>query len=182
MGDDLREAVQRAFEQVTGSGALVLAALGLAALGGAGYVVYRSRRRRWAAGHPYTLLAAGERRGVVRAYERLMRDLRRHVAPREAGETAGGYFARLAERFPHLRDELAKVHALVDEAAYRPVPLDASRAEAIQERLRSAARRIEGSDGAEGGSRTHTPLAGQRILSPPRLPFRHLGPLRTPQL
>ena len=29
--------------------------------------------------------------------------------------------------------------------------------------------------GAEGGTRTHTPFAGKRILSPPRLPFRHLG-------
>ena len=28
---------------------------------------------------------------------------------------------------------------------------------------------------AEGGTRTHTSLAGKRILSPPRLPFRHLG-------
>ena len=27
---------------------------------------------------------------------------------------------------------------------------------------------------AEGGTRTHTPK-GKRILSPPRLPFRHLG-------
>ena len=30
-------------------------------------------------------------------------------------------------------------------------------------------------NGAEGGTRTHTPFAGKRILSPPRLPFRHLG-------
>ena len=28
---------------------------------------------------------------------------------------------------------------------------------------------------AEGGTRTHTPFTGKRILSPPRLPFRHLG-------
>jgi hypothetical protein len=28
---------------------------------------------------------------------------------------------------------------------------------------------------AEGGARTHKPLARQRILSPPRLPFRHPG-------
>ena len=29
--------------------------------------------------------------------------------------------------------------------------------------------------GAQGGIRTHTPDKGKRILSPPRLPFRHLG-------
>ena len=29
--------------------------------------------------------------------------------------------------------------------------------------------------GAEGETRTRTPISGQRILSPRRLPFRHLG-------
>ena len=39
---------------------------------------------------------------------------------------------------------------------------------------RSAARLARAANGP-GGSRTHTSLAGQRILSPLRLPFRH-GP------
>jgi hypothetical protein len=29
---------------------------------------------------------------------------------------------------------------------------------------------------ADGGTRTRTTLSGQRILSPLRLPFRHIGP------
>ena len=32
--------------------------------------------------------------------------------------------------------------------------------------------------GAQGGNRTHTPKPGERILSPPRLPFRHLGTVK----
>jgi hypothetical protein len=31
---------------------------------------------------------------------------------------------------------------------------------------------------ARGGSRTRTAAVGQRILSPPRLPFRHPGPAK----
>ena len=123
-----------------GSGVVVLAVLAAAALAGGGYDAYRSRRRRRTGWPSYTLLAATERRQVVAAYGRLMRHLRRHVPPREAGETAGGYFARLAERFPYLREELAQVHALVSEAAYRPVPLDGSRADAIRERLLATGR------------------------------------------
>ncbi len=142
LGDDLRQVVRQVVERAVGSGALGVAALAAAAVAGAGYAAYRSRRRRWMARPPYTLLAATERRQVVLAYGRLMRHSRRHVAPREASETAGGYFARLAERFPHLREELVQVHALVSEAAYRPVPLDGARAEAMRERLLAAGRRI----------------------------------------
>lgn len=72
-----------------------------------------------------------------------MQKLRHHVPPREVGETAGGYFARLSERFPYLREELGQVHALVCEAAYRPVPLDGPRAGAIRERLRDTGKRID---------------------------------------
>ena len=72
-----------------------------------------------------------------------MRKLRHHVPPQEIGETAGGYFARLSERFPYLHEELGQVHALVCEAAYRPVPLHGSQADAIRTRLRTVARRLD---------------------------------------
>ena len=142
LGDELRQVARQAVELAVGSGGMVLAALAVATVVGAGYAAYRYRRRRRVGWPRYTLLAGTERRQVVLAYGRLMRQLRRDVAPREAGETAGRYFARLAERFPGLREELAQVHALVNEAAYRPVPLDGSRADAIRERLRATGRRL----------------------------------------
>ena len=142
LGEDLRQVVILAIERVVGSGTLVLAAVAAAAVAGAGYAAYRWRRRTRTGWPPYTLLGATERREVVLAYGRLMRKLRHHVPPQEIGETAGGYFARLSERFPSLHEELGQVHALVCEAAYRPVPLDGSRAAAIQERLRDTGKRI----------------------------------------
>jgi hypothetical protein len=36
-------------------------------------------------------------------------------------------------------------------------------------------RKIPFPEGADGGIRTHTPLSRERILSPLRLPFRHIG-------
>jgi hypothetical protein len=33
-------------------------------------------------------------------------------------------------------------------------------------------------EGADDGIRTHTPLSRERILSPLRLPFRHIGAMR----
>jgi hypothetical protein len=36
-------------------------------------------------------------------------------------------------------------------------------------------RGAEKNDGTDGGTRTRTTLSGQRILSPLRLPFRHIG-------
>src|SRR6266852_4782696 len=45
--------------------------------------------------------------------------------------------------------------------------------------LRAAVRMDRGTtrsrQDAEGGGRTHTPLAGNRLLRPARLPFRHFG-------
>jgi hypothetical protein len=35
--------------------------------------------------------------------------------------------------------------------------------------------KIIGFDGADDGIRTHTPRSRERILSPLRLPFRHIG-------
>ncbi len=38
-----------------------------------------------------------------------------------------------------------------------------------------SSRPLPNRSGAEEGTRTLTPISGQRILSPQRLPFRHLG-------
>ena len=158
LGDDLRQVARQAVDWAVGSGALVPAALAVAAVG-ARYAAYRSRRRRRAGRPRYTLLAATERRQVVLAYGRLMRHLSHDVAPREAGDTASGYFARLAERFPSLKEDVAQVHALVNEAADRPVPPDGSRADAILERLRATGRRLATQAGEGGGPSRAAPRA-----------------------
>ncbi|MDA0799132.1 MAG: transglutaminase-like domain-containing protein [Chloroflexi bacterium] len=126
VGDQVRDAVKIAIEQSLSFGARVI---GPAAVGVA--VVAIVLAVRWLLGRrrprvPYSLLEAGGRRDLIRAYERLMKQVSKYVPPRSTDETVDQYFARVSREFPSVGEELVWLRDKLNEVAYRPTEPNAA--------------------------------------------------------
>jgi transglutaminase-like putative cysteine protease len=120
VGDQVREAVMAAIKEAVSFGAKVIGpvAAGVVVVGLILAVRWFLGRRRQVL--PYSLLETGGRRELVRAYERLMKQVSKTVSPRSEDETVDQYFARVAREFPSVWEELVWLRDKLNEAAYRP--------------------------------------------------------------
>ena len=149
VGGQVREATREAIEDTASLAGKLLrpAGIALVVVALAWLTRWIIRRRRHGASD-YSLLMGDGRREVVRAYARLMRDVRGKVDPRLPHETSNEYFARLAQSFPHMWEQRGWLRSKLNEAAYRPTTqIGASTAE-TQERFRQASRGIRSNAGA----------------------------------
>jgi transglutaminase-like putative cysteine protease len=142
VGDEVREAVKFAIEQSLSIGARVIgpAAAGVAVVG----LILLAR---WLLGRrqkniPYSLLEAGGRRDLIKAYERLMKQVSKYVTPRSADETVDQYFARVARGVPSVSDELTWLRDRLNEIAYRPTEPSAAQMSDARVRLGDLRRSI----------------------------------------
>ena len=136
IGDEVRDAVAGSVQKTVSIAATLFGPLALLfALGVVAVAVrWLMRRRRAKRADAYTVLEGDQRREVIRAYERMMRDIRGQIIPRWPGETLNRYFGRVAQRYPQLWERLALLREQVNEAAYRPsLPAGASATEAIDD-------------------------------------------------
>lgn len=120
IGDQVREAVKAFVEQTVSIGSRIIGPIAAGVL-----VVGLVLAVRWLLGRrqrrtTYSLLEADGRRDLVRAYERLMKQVSRYVDPRSEDETVDQYFARVAREFPSVWEELVWLRDKLNEAAYRP--------------------------------------------------------------
>ena len=104
------------------------------------------RRRRRPAG--YSLLDEGGRRELLEAYARLMKQIRKEIVPRGAGETVDQYFARVAREHPFAWRELAWLRDRLNEAAYRPVGMSIEDIEDARSRMAGIGESIHSGAGA----------------------------------
>lgn len=120
VGDQVRGAVKVAIEQSVNFGARVIGpvAAGIAVVGLvlAARVLWARRQKQTR----YSLLDSDGRRDMIRAYERLMKQVSKYVTPRSEDETVDQYFARVAREFPAVWVELVWLRDKLNEAAYRP--------------------------------------------------------------
>jgi transglutaminase-like putative cysteine protease len=126
VGDQVREAVKIAIEQSISFGAKVIGPVAAGVL-----VVGLILAVRWLLGRrqrpvTYSLLASRDRRDLVKAYERLMKQVSKYIDPRSGDETVDQYFARVAREFPSVWEELVWLRDKLNEAAYRPTEPNAN--------------------------------------------------------
>jgi transglutaminase-like putative cysteine protease len=149
VGDEVREAVKMAAQESFefANRLLIPVAAGVAVVA----LVFLAR---WLIGRrrcpvDYSLLDGDGRRELVKAYDRLMKQIRKRVEPRSTGETMDQYFARVAREYPAVWQELSWLRDRLNEAAYRPATPSAETLGDARARLAGVTKTI-GSDNFAG--------------------------------